>query len=447
MNRTEEFKLLDGLFDELFPIMRSITGPGIEQSIEIFKRHMPLELSKVPSGSQVFDWTVPQEWHFKSAQLIGPNNEIICDANIFNLHVVNYSVSIDKKMTLEELLPHIHVEPKLPDAIPYVTSYYNKNWGFCLSQNQKNNLKEGIYQVKIDTEFVNGGVPFAQCTLPGESKREILLTSYLCHPSLANNELSGPLVLLALFNRIKKWKKRRFTYRFLLNPETIGSICFLHENGRHLKENLESGLVLTCLGGPSEKLNYKQSRGGNFLIDKVLDYKKDTSILPIKSTPFTATGGSDERQFCSPGFNLPIGQISRTKYLQYDGYHNSYDDKAFMGIDNIIESTKVIEDLLKLVEISGNPVNLTPFGEPQLGKRNLYPTINANSNRNKSSDNKIDGRTELNNRLIILNMADGENSLIDIAKVCNCSVEDLMPTIEVLEQNGILSYNEKLKTI
>ena len=447
MNNTEEIEFLDDLFDELFPIMRSITGPGIEQSMEIFKRYMPLEISKVPSGSQVFDWTVPQEWHFKSAQLIGPDNEVICDANEFNLHVLNYSISIDKKMPLEELLPHIYTDPKLPDAIPYVTSYYRKNWGFCLSQNQKNSLKEGTYHVKIDTEFVDGGVPFAQCTLPGESKREILLTSYLCHPSMANNELSGPLVLLSLYNRIKKWKKRRYTYRFLLNPETIGSICYLHEYGQHLKENLESGLILTCLGGPSGQLNYKQSRRGDFLIDNVLNYKKENCSMPIDITPFTAIGGSDERQFCSPGFNLPMGQISRTKYVMYDGYHNSDDNKEFMRIEHLVESANAVEELIKLVEVCGNPVNLTPFGEPQLGKRNLYPNVNANVHVNNSSDHIIDGRTELNNRLIILNMADGENSMIDISKMCGCSVEDLIPTLEVLEDKGILKYNEKLKTI
>ena len=447
MNKKDEFELLNSLFDELFPIMRSITGPGIEKSMALFQRHMPLEISKTPSGSQVFDWTVPPEWHFKSAKILGPNNEIICDANEFNLHVLNYSVSIDKKMTLDELLPHIYSDPKLPDAIPYVTSYYKKNWGFCISENQKNKLKKGIYSVKIEADFVDGGVPIAQCILEGESKKEILLTSYLCHPSLANNELSGPLVLLALYNRIKKWKRRRYTYRFLLNPETIGSICFLYEHSRHLTENIKSGLILTCLGGPSKKLNYKQSREGDFLIDKVVDYAKEIISMPIKTSVFTAIKGSDERQFCSPGFNLPMGQFSRTKYGDYDGYHNSYDNKAFMGIDNLTQSAKAIEEILKYVEVCDKPVNKVPFGEPQLGKRDLYPNINSKKNRKNSSDNVIDGRTELNNRLILLNMSDGKNSLIDIASACGCSVNDLIPTVELLESKGLINYGEKLRIL
>lgn len=447
MNKEEEFELLDRLFDELFPITRSITGPGIEKSMEIFKRYMPLEISKTPSGSQVFDWTVPQEWHFKSAVLIGPNNEVICDASKCNLHVLNYSESIDKKMTLEELLPHIYTDPKIPEAIPYVTSYYKKNWGFCLSQVEKEKLAEGIYHVKIESEFVDGGVPYAQCTLEGESDQEILLTSYLCHPSLANNELSGPLVLLALYNRIKSWKRRRYTYRFLLNPETIGSICYLHEHGKHLIEHLKSGLVLTCVGGPSKELHYKQSRQGDFLVDKVLDYSFDKLSMPVQINPFTAIGGSDERQFCSPGFNLPMGQISRTTYGKYDGYHNSTDDKEFMSVRNLRESTEAIEEILKYTEVCDNPVNRAPFGEPQLGKRELYPNVNSNKNRTSSSDHIIDGRTELNNRLILLNMSDGKNSLIDIANACGCSVDDLIPTVELLESKGLIGYNEKLRTL
>lgn len=443
----DELKLLDNLFDELFPIMRSITGPGIEKSIDIFKRYMPLKTTKIATGTKVFDWTVPQEWHFEEAKLIAPNGDIVCDAKQNNLHVVNYSEPINKEFSLKELQPHLYSIPELPEAIPYVTSYYKKSWGFCISHNQRKKLKEGTYRAIIKTKFIDGGVPFAQCKLEGDSKKEILLTSYLCHPSMANNELSGPLSLLALYRRIKRWKKRRFTYRFLLNPETIGSLCFLYKHGKELKENLKSGLVLTCLGGTSNHLKYKSSRQKDSLINKTIGYNKLKTLLPVKIVPFSPLDGSDERQYCSAGFNLPMGQISRTTYGSYKGYHNSLDNKEFMGIKSIIESIESIESILKYVEICGNPVNLSPFGEPQLGKRGLYPNINSNKTRNFSTDEFVDGRTQLNRILYILNMSDGETSLIEIAKKANCSVDDLIPIINRLESMNLIKYNIKGPTL
>jgi aminopeptidase-like protein len=442
-----EKELLNQLFDELFPLMRSITGPGIEESMQMFNKHMPLSISKVPSGTKVYDWTVPPEWHFRQAKLIAPDGHIVCDASVNNLHVVNYSEPIDKEMTLEELEPYLHSIPELPSAIPYITSYYKRKWGFCLSHNKRKKLKPGKYRAIIDAEFVDGGVPFAQCLLQGESPKEILLTSYLCHPSLANNELSGPLALLGLFNRIKSWDKRRYSYRFLINPETIGSLCFLHDHAEELKQNIVSGLTLTCLGGPAENLKYKSSRLKDSLVNQVFLYENKTTSLPIEVVPFTPLGGSDERQFCAPGFNFPMGQISRTTYGEYDGYHNSLDTKDFMKIDNVIESIDTIEQILKYIEICGNPVNLKPFGEPQLGTRNLYPNMNSHETRSNSEDNYIDGRTQLNRTLLMLNMADGETSLIDIAKKAGCSVDDLIPTLSNLEREELIRYNVKMAKV
>lgn len=438
-----EKELLNQLFDELFPLMRSITGPGIEKSIEIFGRYMPLNITKIPTGTKVFDWTVPQEWHFKQAKLIDPDGNIVCDARVNNLHVMNYSESIDKDIILEELEPHLHSIPELPTAIPYVTSYYKRTWGFCLAHNDRIRLKPGKYRAIIDAEFVEGGVPFAQCVLEGESSKEILITSYLCHPSLANNELSGPLALLGVYNRIKKWNKRRYSYRFLLNPETIGALCFLHEHAKELKENLISGFTLTCIGGPAKELKYKSSRLEDSLINKVVKYDKKITSLPIEVVPFTPLGGSDERQYCSPGFNLPMGQFSRTTYGKYDGYHNSLDTKDFMKIESVIESVETVEQILKYIEISGNPINMQPFGEPQLGKRDLYPNMNSNKTRKNSEDKYVDGRTQLNRILLMLNMADGENSLIDIANAAGCSVDDLLPILFKLEENELIKYNVK----
>jgi aminopeptidase-like protein len=438
-----EKELLNQLFDELFPLMRSITGPGIEKSMDIFGRYMPLNKTKIRTGTKVFDWTVPSEWHFKRAKLLDPDGNVVCDAEINNLHVVNYSESVDMEITLEELETHLHSIPELPTAIPYVTSYYKKTWGFCLAHNDRMKLKPGYYRAIIDTEFVEGGVPFAQCLLEGDSPKEILITSYLCHPSLANNELSGPLALLGVYNRIKKWNKRRYSYRFLLNPETIGALCFLHDHAKELKENLVSGFTLTCVGGPAKQLKYKSSRLKDSLVNNVFKYDKKVTKLPIEVVPFTPLGGSDERQYCSPGFNLPMGQISRTTYGKYDGYHNSLDTKDFMKIESVIESIETVEQMLKYIEVCGNPINIQPFGEPQLGKRNLYPNMNSNKTRKKSEDKLIDGRTQLNRILLVLNMADGENSLIDIANEAGCSVDDLIPILLKLEEKELIKYNVK----
>lgn len=444
---TEEFKLLDSGFDHLWPIMRSISGPGIEKSFDWFSQYMDLTIEKVKSGAAVFDWTVPQEWHFRRANLLGPDGELICDSNESNLQVVNYSQPIDRYLSLGELKPHLHSIESLPTAVPYITSYYKRTWGFCLPHEKLQSLKPGQYHARIDSEFVDGGVPFGSCLLPGESSKEILLTSYLCHPSLANNELSGPLVLLALYRRIKKWNRRRYSYRFLLNPETIGALCFLHRYHRHLKENLNAGLILTCLGGPVKSLRYKKSCLGNSLFDKLAERISSGQISvgeTVWTTPFTPDG-SDERQYGSPGFQFPVGQFARTVYGEYDGYHNSLDSKDFMTITSLVASTETIERFLQYAEITGCPINLFPFGEPQLGKRGLYPSINSNETRSKwSSDSEVDGRTQLKRMLKLLNLADGQNDFFQIAGECDCSVDELRPILEKLEANGLIEYGKEL---
>jgi aminopeptidase-like protein len=404
---------------------------------------MPLKLEKVPTGSKVFDWIAPQEWHCKRGRLWGPDKTLICDTEVNNLHLVNYSEPVKGEFSFEQLRPHLHSLPDLPDAIPYVTSYYRRTWGFCLSHNEFKNLKPGSYHVEIDSQFIDGGVPFASCVLEGKSDKEVLLTSYLCHPSLANNELSGPLVLLALYRRIKKWSKRRYSYRFLLNPETIGSLCFLREYQQHLEEKLFAGLILTCVGGPEESLRYKASRRGNTILDQLMQRHqsgKENCGLAVSYLDFDPRSGSDERQYCSPGFNLPVGQIARTVYENYDGYHNSLDTKEFMGIDSLVSSADAIENILKSLEISGCPVNQSPYGEPQLGKRNLYPNMNSESTRKNSSDSLIDSRTKLNRILSILNMSDGNTDTGQIADACECSIEELRETIETLEREHLIKY-------
>jgi aminopeptidase-like protein len=433
---------LSALFDELFPIMRSITGPGLRASFEILGRFLPLTVETVASGEAVFDWIAPPEWHFRGARLVGPDGATVVDAADSTLHVLNYSEAVDRTLTLDELQPHLYSLEALPEAVPYVTSYYRRHWGFCLSHRQRQELRPGRYHAVIEAEFRPGGVPFATAQLEGEGPEELLLSSYLCHPSLANNELSGPLVLLGLYDRLSRWPRRRYGYRFLLNPETIGSLCYLHRHGQRQQQTLIGGLVLTCLGGPSPSLSYKLSRRGDGILDRVMLGLADGRLpgvgLPVDIRPFDPRGGSDERQYCSPGFNWPVGQVARTVYGAYDGYHNSLDDKAFMGIDRLVETIDALEQALRLVELACPYRNLSPFGEPQLGRRNLYPTINSADTWGRSNDAVSDHREFLNRILVVLNYSDGRLPMLDIAARHGFDLGALEPVIAVLEREGLL---------
>jgi aminopeptidase-like protein len=437
MTESAEFKLLDELFDRLFPLFRSITGEGIEQSIKIMAEHMPLEVFGVESGTKVFDWVAPPQWVCSSARLTGPDGGVICDVRDSNLHVVNYSEGVDKTLSLSELQQHLHSLPDLPAAVPYVTSYYKRTWGFCLSHVTRQSLKEGTYHARIDAKFSPGRVPLAHAILDGESEREIFLSSYLCHPSLANNELSGPLVLLGLYKRLSQWPKRRHRFRFILNPETIGSLCYLYLHGEHLRSHLDAGLILTCVGGPGE-LSLMVSRQGNSLVDRLAGHWQARGEQ-LSLRPFDPADGSDERQYCSPGFNLPVGQMARSVYGKYDGYHNSMDTKEFMTIEALVRSIDRLEAFLKELDSAGPWRNLSPFGEPQLGKYGLYPSVNSADTWKASSDELFDGRFFLERVLNILSYSDGGTDLIDISEKCRCSVRDLIPVAHRLEAAGLLA--------
>lgn len=439
-----EFNEMDNLFDQLYPICRSIMGRGLQESLQVLSGYIPLEILKFKTGQKILNWEIPQEWVIRDAWIKDENEKKVLDFKKNNLHVINYSAPINKKMTLEELKPYIYIKRNLPDAIPYVTSYYKKRMGFCMELSRLNELQEGNYHAFIDSEFIDGELNLGHVLLKGKSDKEILISSYLCHPSMANNELSGPIVLAFLYNRISKWEERYFTYRFVVNPETIGSIAYLSKFGKHLVENMYSGMVLTCLGGAAD-LRYKKSRRGNSPLDTIVTHLFNRKKINGSTIEFTPTNGSDERQYCSPGFNLPVGQIAKLAYGRYKEYHTSLDNKELMGIENLWESLNQIELIMKVNEYNGYYLNLYPYGEIKLDKYDLYPNMNGPSTSKYSNNTKMDGRKERNYILMILNYSDGQHTLLEIAEKCNCSILELIDIVDKLKEKEILEgpYFEK----
>ena len=427
---------LDNAFDRLWPICRSITGAGLRQSLSIIKEVIPLHIISKQTGEKVFDWEVPREWIINSAKLEGPDGQVYCDFKDSNLSVVNYSISVNREVEFDELQSHLHSIPALPEAIPYVTSYYQDNWGFCLPHSLRERLPvDGKYKCLIDSDHIVGALDYGQFLLEGGlSNKEVLLSSYLCHPSLANNELSGPLVLMGLYERIAGWKSRRFNYRFYCGPETIGSLCFLKDFGDVIQKNLILGLVLTCLGGRNNSnLSVKLPRSNSSFASIFLSSQND-----FRFRPFTPCGGSDERQFCSPGFDLPVANICRDVYGDYDGYHNSLDTKDSMTIDSLEKSIDRIELLLKDFELSYPFERTNPYGEPQLGKRGLYPNVNSSFTWNNSSDSIYDGRTLRDSIMWILSCADAQHSLEDVSRISEIPLDALRIAARKLMDSGLI---------
>ncbi len=426
-------KELNTIFDKLFPINRSILGRGYRDSLKILQHYIPFKILRFKSLENVYDWKIPMEWVINGAYIISPEGKKIVDFNDNNLHVIGYSAPIKRKIELEELKKHLYTQKDEKNAIPYVTSYYKKNWGFCISHNQYVKLKKGSYKILIDSKFVNGRLEVGEKILKGRRKDEILISTYLCHPSMANNELSGPLVMIYLYDKLKKLKNRQFTYRFVINPETIGSIAYISKRFKELKTKTIGGFVLTCLGGPSKKLSYKLSKQSNTIIDRLF---KRNNIIIREFTPF---GGSDERQYNSPGININIGQIARTVYQDYPEYHSSLDNKSFMKIDNLIDSSNQIFKLISEIESEDFYLNVKPNCEPQLGKRDLYPNINSKLTREKKSNDKlIDGREFNRFSMILLNYSDGLYSLQELAQKFKVTDKLAYKVASILESNKLL---------
>lgn len=427
---SESMNELSALFDRLFPLCRSILGDGYRKSLEILKEYIPFQECVYQSGEKVLNWTVPDEWVIREAWIKDADGNKIIDFDENNLHVINYSESIDCRMDLQELSEHIYVS-EVEDAIPYVTSYYKKRYGFCMTNRQKKMLKPGNYHAYIDSEFKKGRLIVGEVILPGKSSKEILISSYLCHPSMANNELSGPLVQAMLYQMIKQWPDRKYSYRFVINPETIGSIAYLSNHGKALKEKVHAGMVLTCLGG-SCPLRIKESKRAN---SPFVYYAKKREI---ETVPFTPASGSDERQYCSPGFDLPIVQVARMVYGTYPEYHTSKDNKELMGLKNIIDSAKQLENFLLEHEKENYYVNKFPYGEVKLGDYDLYPSVNADGNRLYQADALIGSPGFVEQVMVLLNYCDGNYSLSHIGQLFGFEEKRLKAIAELLVQKGLL---------
>ena len=415
---------------ELWPINRSITGEGVRTTLDQIKKHLPdLEIKSVSSGTKVFDWVVPKEWLVKEAYIVSPNGEKICDFKVNNLHLLGYSTSFEGNVNLEELKEHLYTLPEQPEAIPYITSYYKERWGFCLSQNQYDQLEAGEYYVKIDAIHFDGVLNYAELIIPGKSEKEVFLSTYVCHPSMANNELSGPTVVTYLAKWLSELTERNYTYRIVFIPETIGSITYLSLNYNDMKKKVISGFNVSCVGD-DRAYSYLPSRNGNTLSDDIARHVLKHIDSNFKSYTWLDRG-SDERQYCAPGIDLPIASIMRTKYGQYPEYHTSLDD-----LDNVVTPTGLdggywsIRKAIEAIE-RNRKYRVTVLGEPQMGKRGLYPTLST-----KKSGEQVGLMMNL------ISLCDGKNTLLEIAETLNTPIWNLYELIDKLVEHKLLEAIE-----
>ena len=410
---------------ELYPICRSITGEGLRASLRLLQQRVPLVLHEVPSGTAVFDWVVPREWNLRGARLLDPRGEVVVDAARLNLHVLNYSVPFRGTVSLEELQPHLHSLPETPDLVPYRTSYYREAWGFCLSHATRSRLAPGDYQVEIDTSLTVGSLTYGELVLPGAEEREVLVSTHCCHPSLANDNCAG-MVMCAELGRLLSGMRRRYTYRFLFVPGTIGAIAWL---GSHEKTagRIAHGLVAAC-AGDAGRLTYKRSRRGDAEIDRAAVLVLQRSGAEHQIRPFTPYG-YDERQYNSPGFNLPVGSLTRTPYGEYPEYHTSADDPTLVKPEKLVDTLRRYLEVFEVLEGNGVYRNLQPRCEPQLGKRGLYGPVGGQSHA-------VAGQMAM---LWVLNLSDGTHSLLDIAERSDLPFSEVWRAAQALEGVGLLA--------
>jgi aminopeptidase-like protein len=410
---------------DIYPINRSLTGKGVRDTLKYLKNLAPdLNIHEVPSGTKAFDWIVPDEWNIRDAYVLDDKGKKVIDFQQNNLHIVGYSEPINKWLDLDELDQHLYSLPDQPDAIPYVTSYYKKSWGFCLSENKRKSLSNGKYKVVIDSDLGPGMLNYGEIILPGISKREILISTYVCHPSMANNEVSGPIVTIALARWLQKLANRRYTYRIIFIPETIGSIVYLSKNLKHMKKVTDAGFVVTCVGD-DRAYSFMPSRNGNTLSDRVALHVLNKCVKKYDHYTFLERG-SDERQYCSPLIDLPVSSIMRSKYGTYPEYHTSLDDLSLISPKGLEGAYKIIMSCLSALEVNYN-YRVTSYCEPQLGKRGLYPTTSIKKRGEKVA-----------RMMNLMAYADGDKDLIEISEIIGEDVFVCANIAENLEKNGLL---------
>ena len=420
------------LCERLFPICRSITGDGVRKTLGILREIVPdMTVHEVPTGTQVFDWTVPKEWNIRDAWIKNSRGEKILDFQKTNLHVVGYSLPVDKKVTLDELLPLIYTQPDQPEVIPYVTSYYKERYGFCMTQRQKDALRDDTYHIYIDSTLKKGSLTYGEILIPSTegAEDEIFLSTYVCHPSMANNELSGPAVTIYLAKKILAQTIRRYNYRIVFIPETIGAITYLSAHLFEMKKKIRAGFNISCVGD-DRTYSYVASRYGDTLADKVAKNVLSFRYPTYKAYTFLQRG-SDERQYNAPGVDLPVCGVCRSKYAEYPEYHTSKDDMTLISPNGLQGAYEVYGEMLEVLEHNYRYC-VQCLCEPQLGKRGLYPTVSQ-----RGSYDQIKSMTNF------ITYADGTNDFVDISKIIGVPVNELIPVVKTLEKHQLLKIVER----
>jgi aminopeptidase-like protein len=401
----------------------------LRATLRAIQDRIPLTIHEVPTGTEVFDWTIPKEWNIQDAYIKNAEGERVVDFQASNLHVVNYSVPVQRTMTLDELRPHLHTLPDQPGLIPYRTSYYNETWGFCLRHQTLDALPDETYEVCIDSTLEPGALSYGECVIPGETDEEVLFSCHTCHPSLCNDNLSGVALCTSLAQAVRE-RSTRYTYRFLFIPGTIGSITWLARNEDHT-DRIKHGLVVACVGDPGS-FHYKKSRRGDAEIDQVVQYVLEQADAPSDIRPFTPYG-YDERQYCSPGFNLPVGSLTRTPHGRFPEYHTSADDLSLVRPRALAASLRRYLEVVDVLEANRTYVSTNPKGEPQLGKRGLYRAMGGHA----------DTEAMQMAMLWVLNLADGTHSVLDIAKRAGMSVSLLDSVAQTLYEHNLIEHRAK----
>jgi aminopeptidase-like protein len=431
MNRADDFHIgheMHGWAQDLWPIPRSLTGEGVRHTLAYLQNILPeLTIHSVPTGTQVFDWQVPEEWFIEQAYIENERGERIIDFATSNLHVLGYSIPVDAWFSLDELKKHLHVQPDQPDAIPYVTSYYEKRWGFCLTRHQLDSLPDGHYHAVIKSELKQGVLNYGELLIKGKSQQEVLLSTYICHPSMANNELSGPIVTTALAQWLLNQPELKYSYRIVFIPETIGSITYLSQHLDHLKKHVIAGFNISCVGD-ERCYSYLPSRKGTTLSDLAAQHVLKHIDANYKKYSWL-NRGSDERQYCAPGIDLPMATIMRSKYGEYPEYHTSLDDLSLVTPEGLKGGYEAIRQALEVIEKNSKPKILV-LGEPQLARRGLYPSISQKGMGGNVRD-----------MMNIISYCDGLHTTLEIAEQVNLSFFSVYAVIEKLAQHNLIELS------